>query len=113
MNHDSDFIFLKYCRVNRRIQPEWHTNPTKRRVQTRAPREVEYSPPTGCKIFGNARTDITRGTGYGAAFLQRMHQYSPMLLPMRWAFAITENVIVVAGMLGKIVESTACTRVNP
>jgi len=36
-----------------------------------------------------------------------------MPLPIRWAFAITVSVIVVAGMLEKMVESTACTRLKP
>src|SRR5208282_6724321 len=33
--------------------------------------------------------------------------------PMRWALAMTDNVIVVAGAPGKTVASTACTRVQP
>src|SRR6185312_4217891 len=78
---------------------------SRQRLSGRTARHRHDGPPGTLERLDQTRTDIT----------VRARDRGPLhaAVPMRWAFAITVSVMVVAGTLGSTVASTACTRSNP
>src|SRR6188472_2841918 len=91
------------------------TEPERSRAVRRPSYKWSHLPARSPEVRDECSAEVAScaADGDDAPFISRGTQGHAASQPMRWALAMTDSVIVVAGTLGSTVASTACNRRHP